>query len=699
MRLIECYIENFGTLCRHRLSFNDTLNSFVHENGYGKTTLTVFIRAMLYGLSDTKKTDLYENDRRHYLPWNMGVCGGWLSFSVGKKDYRVERTFAQKAQDDTFKLYDIKTGKESSDFTKNLGQELFGIDKDGFERTVFLSERNLSGKNENKSISEKLSDTTGAEYDVGAMDAALKILEERRRFYYKRGGGGEISATEAKLFSAERELSAILGAREEYSALCRELEALEKEKDELEEKRRSAELSLVSLGKRQEAKARKEHYERIMAERSRMLLRLNELDSFFASGVPTREEIEIAYRSSLTAESPINVHLEPSAELVALKDKLSHVTKTELEEAKASLNGKSSTLSTAGYIASVAIFVAAIALFFINTVPAFITLLIGIFVMVLTTLLDKNIKKSAKNAKIIFDKLSITDRKKAKETIDALIGEHVKLELLEEEERSKHTQLSGLRSMISEAKTESEKFLSRFPTKSTYPYDEIRAAFTERETLIRQLAELPEAPSTEYDAPTDDVTENPSIRLSEINARNAEVTSDIRSRRERLLVLERTLETEDEIRSLITERKETLETYRKNLSYLQKAKDFLEAAKDNLTAKYLEKTKSAFTKYMALIDKSDGEYMLNTSFEITKSEYGSAKASENYSLGTRNIHYLATRLALIDALFENEKPFLIFDDPFMSLDDRHLPAALEILKRLSETYQVIYFTCSRSRDV
>ena len=146
MKLIECYIENFGKLSSYRLKFNDGMNSFVQENGYGKTTLTEFIKAMLYGLSDTKKPDIAENDRKHYLPWCGGVCGGWLSFSAGEKSYRVERTFGAKAQDDTFKIYDLTLGKETADYTENLGRELFGIDKDGFLRTVFLSERNLSGK-------------------------------------------------------------------------------------------------------------------------------------------------------------------------------------------------------------------------------------------------------------------------------------------------------------------------------------------------------------------------------------------------------------------------------------------------------------------------------------------------------------------------------------------------------------------------
>ena len=63
MKLIECYIESFGKLEGFKYNFSDGLNTVKADNGYGKTTLTVFIKAMLYGLDDTKKAKLEENDR------------------------------------------------------------------------------------------------------------------------------------------------------------------------------------------------------------------------------------------------------------------------------------------------------------------------------------------------------------------------------------------------------------------------------------------------------------------------------------------------------------------------------------------------------------------------------------------------------------------------------------------------------------
>ena len=118
-----------------------------------------------------------------------------------------------------------------------------------------------------------------------------------------------------------------------------------------------------------------------------------------------------------------------------------------------------------------------------------------------------------------------------------------------------------------------------------------------------------------------------------------------------------------------------------------------------MTSRYLTKTKSAFEKYASLINGDEGEYLMDTSFEVSKSEYGIARKSEHYSLGTRNTYYLATRLALLDALYENSSLFLILDDPFISFDDARTKRALSVLKALAAQRQIIYFTCSESRMI
>ena len=55
-------------------------------------------------------------------------------------------------------------------------------------------------------------------------------------------------------------------------------------------------------------------------------------------------------------------------------------------------------------------------------------------------------------------------------------------------------------------------------------------------------------------------------------------------------------------------------------------------------------------------------------------------------------------MALVDAMYQEEEPVLIMDDPFVSLDDRKVSACRNFLEKLGEKYQIIYFTCSAARE-
>ena len=92
MKLISLYIENFGGLSHYGLVLEDGLTVIREDNGFGKSTLAEFIRAMFYGFPRKGKT-LDKSRRQKYAPWNGGKCGGNLIFEVDGCQYRVERTF------------------------------------------------------------------------------------------------------------------------------------------------------------------------------------------------------------------------------------------------------------------------------------------------------------------------------------------------------------------------------------------------------------------------------------------------------------------------------------------------------------------------------------------------------------------------------------------------------------------------------
>lgn len=64
MKLISCYVENFGAINKREFEFSDGLTCVVNDNGAGKTTLAAFIRAMFYGLPAVRSNSKRFDDRQ-----------------------------------------------------------------------------------------------------------------------------------------------------------------------------------------------------------------------------------------------------------------------------------------------------------------------------------------------------------------------------------------------------------------------------------------------------------------------------------------------------------------------------------------------------------------------------------------------------------------------------------------------------------
>lgn len=73
-------------------------------------------------------------------------------------------------------------------------------------------------------------------------------------------------------------------------------------------------------------------------------------------------------------------------------------------------------------------------------------------------------------------------------------------------------------------------------------------------------------------------------------------------------------------------------------------------------------------------------------------------AEPHLSRGTVDLVYLAARLALVAVLTGGRKPPLLFDDPFITFDDRRRSGAAALLRDLAREHQVFLFTCTRHYD-
>ena len=292
MKLLNCQVSNFGCLSGLSLTFNDGFNLLYAPNGSGKSTLAVFIKAMLYGLPVTGKRDITENERKRYKPWNGAPYGGSLELEAAGKLYRIERFFGAKEKDDTLAVYDLATGKITDDLREIPGLTLFGVDADGFERSLYLSQRFPFIGPDNNTIRSRLGSLLDSSEDLGTFERADGLLDDVRRYYMVNGGRGRIRDLSDMAQDKEEELNrsreaaeAALRLSEEEKTLADEKESLRQTSDVLREKRRAAE-------RRQLLEEQRATYTRLYEAVESEKRALAPLEAFFSTHLPSEQEIK-----------------------------------------------------------------------------------------------------------------------------------------------------------------------------------------------------------------------------------------------------------------------------------------------------------------------------------------------------------------------------------------------------------------------
>ena len=131
---------------------------------------------------------------------------------------------------------------------------------------------------------------------------------------------------------------------------------------------------------------------------------------------------------------------------------------------------------------------------------------------------------------------------------------------------------------------------------------------------------------------------------------------------------------------------------------LIKTRQKLSEAKEIINAKYQYPLLSGFKNYYEMIScKKANKFHLNMNTNLTVKEQNKQHEIITQSTGYKDLIWICLRIALIDAMYKNETPVLVMDDPFTNLDDEKVAAGRKLLEQISERYQIIYFTCSNSR--
>lgn len=177
IKLTKCHINAFGKLQNFDFDFVDGINTICQKNGFGKTTLTIFLKAMFFGMPKKGNSKAYQAERSKFMPWGGASYGGWVEFENEEKEYRIVRNFAATPDGDTFELIDLKTGLKCNDFTKDIGAELFGVGAETFEITAFFSQVGLK-VDANDEVKANLTGANKFAYDLSSCTKAEKIISQ-----------------------------------------------------------------------------------------------------------------------------------------------------------------------------------------------------------------------------------------------------------------------------------------------------------------------------------------------------------------------------------------------------------------------------------------------------------------------------------------------------------------------------------------
>lgn len=702
MIIEACHIAQFGKWKDADFSFSPGKNSFLWDNGYGKTSFIYFFKLMFYGVSGDRKQDLEENERKHYMPFQGASFGGRIIFRIGEKRYRLERSFGLKKSEDSFRLFEEDSGKESKDYSENIGEELFALDAESFQRVCMISHEDLHFSM-NSRMHAKLGNVAEDQEDMKKFQQVQTILKDGINALSPNRRTGNIF----KLKMQEEELSsglygkealenAVLSIEKEVLSLT-EKEAQRKEEGKALEEELSQRISEKdSLGKWMSYAQKKEEWEKAeyryenalkwyyqdrfseIPEEKKALLWKEEMQSLQEQIHSIKKEIE---KVSEAGGENVDVEVEKEGGIVLPLEEASvpGASRAKKDTSKNETFGNGTKemgqygTSPVVLFALVGLGLLFVLLFFGKLfgmplgLPSALFLLLGILSLSLCFFLWWSGEQKKRTWKEKQEEEEARQRKQQAIRFASL-----------EELLSRFHKLEDMQDLEMEAAGRKEEFLR----------------FVEEEGGEQAFSLLEEKQKEWEEGPS---LEESRRKLEEFRKEEEERREEIRKKRAEREAKVRDLEFLEEQERLLEQKKEEREALEKRYNLLQKTKAYLEMAKERFALQYKEPILEAFQKYFQSICTEPLQFQMSEDLELSFVDRGLSREQGYLSEGLQDLCRFCQKLAIFDAMFREEKAFLLLDDPFSHLDEKNGARARALLEELAESRQIFYFTCSEER--
>ena len=797
MKLLSCYVENFGKLSDFSIEFKEGINVIEQSNAWGKSTLAAFLKAMFYGLDAKKDPKAFDKERNIYRPWQGGTFGGWVDFEIAGQAYRISRSFGKTEKTDSFHLFDLTTNLESTDYTEEIGQELFDLDSTSFRRSILIGQKDCACE-ASDGINAKLGNLGETTNDINNFEIANKALKELLNQLTPDRVTGSIKKRKNLITQIRQDISGLEGAVEGYEKMEAKQQALRAQIEELVQIRENYAQALVVASEDSRKAELYKQYERLCEEVRAREEAMERFAKVFPKGAPAKQELDQqmqtvralevlktsmghgAFRDNekegwnkLTAmfgEKPLRLEaVEDSiSALSVMEDFRGELAKLELRlEAKQKLKQEVEQWSLSPVEAKsnkgIGILGAVLLLFglvvganaFLQFLPVgkgslgYVVAAVGVILGVVCIAIGTTSASKRKNAHVALEDkkkkqldeicqelATLTEQvAKIKENssmvattiqkflaeygiscelsqyrdrlyeLKSLYGEYIRLKSKREEylawNDSYEKQLETLREF---ARTYDlylgEDLLGQMNhlQNKAIEYRMAKAALEESTKKKEQFEAVRDPGFWTKEARCPYSLDELNRMIKEADWRLEEMKNTRNQYEKQLEYLKEQLDQRDErkaeLEEVLRDQEEDQEKYR----IAKLTQEYLQSAKEQFVSKYMEPIASGFAKYYGLLTgRTDRAWMIDANLNLRIREQGEYREIPWMSAGYQDLLGVCMRLALVDAMYQDEKPFLILDDPFVNLDDKKIEHANQLLLQVAKEYQMIYFTCSKAR--
>ena len=198
MKIVKIHIDEFGPICDRTFEFDDALTIIRGDNESGKSTLVLFIKFALYGLSKRAKTSSVSEVDKAISHSSDNAKGSMIVSHLGKL-YRIDRQLKKgaKSMSERVQVTDLETSLKC-DYGASPGEFFLGIPAEVFENSCGIAQLGCSTV-KGEQISTAIRNLLSSADESIDYQKAIKALDNVRiKLLHKDKKGGSIYNLTAK---------------------------------------------------------------------------------------------------------------------------------------------------------------------------------------------------------------------------------------------------------------------------------------------------------------------------------------------------------------------------------------------------------------------------------------------------------------------------------------------------------------------